>query len=119
MESTYPIEKIRVIKKWSAAEKLAFCKSWKQSGLSRSAYCRREGLSLPTLCTWLKRQTSEKKPPAAVKFIGAAPVPAIQPLEEQSLEVKLTNGLQCRFSRVVSIKQICQVIEGLQHVTTD
>ena len=53
-----------------------------------------------------------------MKFI-AVPLSMAQPKEEQSLEVKLPNGLQCRFSRVVNIKQICQVIEELQHVHVD
>jgi transposase-like protein len=119
MEPEKLIPVTKAIKKWSAAEKIAFCKAWEQSGLSRSAYCRREGLSLPKFYSWLKQQTSNNKSQAdGMKFI-AVPLSMAQPKEEQSLEVKLPNGLQCRFSRVVNIKQICQVIEELQHVHVD
>lgn len=105
-------------KKRSPEEKLAHCKAWHQSGLSRSAYCQREGLSLPTLCSWLKRAALTKKSPSAMRFVAAS-LNETSHKEEQILEVRLTNGLQCRFPRVVNVKQICEIIEGLQHVTTD
>lgn len=105
-------------RKWSKEEKLAHCKAWQQSGLSRSAFCRQENLSLPTLCSWLKRQGLTKKSSTAMKFIAALrQEPPYK--EEQILEVRLTNGLQCRFSRIINVKQICEVIEGLHHVIAD
>ena len=59
MESDKIIPVKKVIRKWSIAEKQAFCKAGEQSGLTRSAYCRREGLCLPTFCSWLKHKTSK------------------------------------------------------------
>jgi transposase-like protein len=98
-------------KKWSAQEKLAFCQAWESSGLSRSEYARREGLSASVLCFWLKKRTGAQGAP--IKFVGA-PLRLEQANEEQCLEVKLPNGLQCRFPRVINIKQICQIIEELE-----
>ena len=113
------ITKVRkVTRKWSIEEKSAHCQSWRQSGLSRSAFCQREGLSLPTLCSWLKRQAPAKKLPPGLKFMPASLNESFLK-EEPILEVRLTNGMQCRFLHIINVKQICEIIEGLQHVTTD
>ena len=105
------------VKKWTEEEKQSYCKAWQKSGLSRSGFCRREGLSFPTFCNWLKRQnTASHLAVPRMEFMVAPILKESSAKEEQILEVRLPNGLHCRFSRVVNINQICKIIEGLQHV---
>lgn len=119
MEANQTSSATKSRKRRSAQEKLAYCEAWQRSGLSRSEFCQREGLALPTLCAWLKKHlTTAILPPQALQFTAVPEVTLKQP-EEQMLEIKLTNGLQCRFSRIVDIKQLCKIIGGLQRVTTD
>ena len=110
--NTHPTKPVRKpTQKWTVKEKLAFCQSWEESGLTRAEFSRRTGISTSALCSWIKQRAKEQK--ASIKFVGA-PLNLEQQSEEQSFEVKLPNGLQCRFPRVINIAKICQIIEGLQ-----
>ena len=43
---------------------------WKASGLSRTAYCRRESLSLQQLCYWINKSTKSNAKAATSDFIA-------------------------------------------------
>ncbi len=61
-----------------------------RSGLSRLAFCRREGIPAPTFDTWKRRIRSE------AAFVDLTPTPESTPWE---LEVTLPAGVVLRFRR--------------------
>jgi len=72
----------------SAAEWQALFSKHEQSGLSRLAFCRREGISWRTFDTWRSRlRTTRSK----AKFVDVTPKPA-----GWDVEVALPNGVVLR-----------------------
>lgn len=109
----------KAIRQRTAEEKEGYCRTWEGSGLSLSAFCRREGLSVPTFHGWIaRRKKVANSPSASIKF-SSIPIQPSAPEEHQTLEVKFPNGLQCRFSRVTNARQICDIIRGLHYDAAD
>ena len=36
-------------------EKVELCNRWKESGLNKSQFCKKQGIPLPTFCEWCNR----------------------------------------------------------------
>lgn len=89
---------------------------WKSSKLSRTEFCRREGLCLQTFCYWAKQSELKPETKSPMSFISMPPTGQRQAIDEQFIEIKLPNGLQCRFSKFSDIKIITQLAQGLAHV---
>ena len=69
--------------------------AFRESGLTRVAFARQEGVRYPTFCTWVQqagKPSGRPKPPAPVRFAEVAlPVPATR-----GLEVQLPCGMIAR-----------------------
>jgi transposase-like protein len=81
------------------------------SGLSVSAYCKREGICQNTFFNWRKRARDAQTPP--VSFLQ---LPA-QPVEQQKFELTLPNG--SRLSVPLSceptfLRQTIRMVSGLR-----
>ena len=114
MENTDVVQATVSRKKVFREDKLHYYQRWKKSGLSRSAFCRREGLRIPTFCKWIKQFEKNKK--SEVSFIPL-PIKEEKKVTDQSVEIQFPNGLRCRLSRRVDIEWIQQLIQALHHVT--
>lgn len=106
-------------------EKITLCKQWQSSGLSRSDFCRRQGLTIATFCHWLKtfaiksKNKNKKLEEATVEKMPFLPLSTLaSQQEEMKLEIQLPNGLICRFSSMTETQKIKEIIAGLQHVTS-
>lgn len=95
--------------------------TWKVSKLSQSAFCRREKINYQTFYYWVKRYEGKRKTKhkSAMSFIPLQPTKSHQSNELHSIEIKLPNGVQCRFSMSTDIKQIAQLTKELVNVIND
>lgn len=97
----------------TAEEKRHHYEAWKSSGLSRSVYCKQAGLANSVFCKWVK----DIEDCGSMGFVEV-------PLKEsmavqsavQSLEIKLLNGLQCRFNAFSDIALLVKLVQALNHV---
>ncbi|MGH9440171.1 MAG: IS66 family insertion sequence element accessory protein TnpA [Terriglobia bacterium] len=62
--------------------------AWKASGLRRREYCRRNGLSLSTLCYWSSRVNGESKAGGFVEVVARAGVEPPERCEHIELFVR-------------------------------
>ena len=77
----------------TAEEKRHHYETWKASGLSRSTYCKQANLANSVFCKWVKEIEAGALEFAHIPLQKSVPIPSLTP----SLEIKLLNGLQCRF----------------------
>lgn len=90
--------------------------AWQSSGLSQSAYCRRQGLSLASFGYW-RRQLRTDEPDANVPVTQAlVPIqvaPAPVPLSSPWVEVCLSNGLRVRCPGVGDAASVAALVRAL------
>jgi transposase-like protein len=103
-------------RQWSEEERRNHFQAWKQSGLSCRSYCQEHGLSNKTFSSWIKKFKAQTG--SSMKFVSL-PLKNEKIIEEQSVEIKLSNGILCRFPKVVSTASIKKLIQELQDVTAD
>lgn len=97
----------------TAEEKRHHYEAWKSSGLSRSVYCKQADLANSVFCKWVKE--IEGGPMGFVKIPLKESIAV--PSAVQSLEIKLMNGLQCRFSAFDDITLMIKLVQALNHVS--
>ena len=92
------------MKRSSKAERRAHVAAWRQSGLSRSAYCRQQRLNYNTFVTWIE---AEAPAPAAGNFIELS-APAA---EAGVLRIEFPNGIRLEYRGEVSVA----LVQALRH----
>jgi hypothetical protein len=100
-------------RKWTKEEKQSHYKQWKVSGLSQTAYCKQKGLSIKTFGHWV--QIKEKEQPNNFSLVGITNPVNIKKLEA-FVEIKWSNGIECRFPEGIGWERIMEVIRGVHHV---
>jgi hypothetical protein len=64
MNATQPAERGRVHKRYNAADRERLIQEQARSGLTKTAFCAREGIALPTFHSWGTRSLPVKRQPA-------------------------------------------------------
>ncbi len=82
----------------------------KQSGLSKKAFCRQEGLSLSTFYYWQQLCSLDDEQSPAIVPVIFSEAPSIQ---SASLILTLPNGCQLSFSSALTPQQLKQYIAAL------
>lgn len=111
MDDVKPIqEKSLAPRQRSLEEKQRHYTCWKKSKLSYREYCRQHQLSPKTFSGWVKQfqKTSDKK----LEFVSV-PLKRQEALENQSLEIKLPNGILCRFSQAWEKDPMMAIVRSL------
>ena len=90
----------------SAQERRELIEAYRASGLSRSAFCLRQDLPLPTFCGWLKKRPAftEVSLPAGQPASGTVPPPAAR------LRIELPRGLCVQVYDVTVLKKLAPFI---------
>ncbi len=92
---------------------------WRASKLSKIKFCRQEKLNFQTFYYWLKKYDENPKTKPALSFTAMEPSKLHQCNQSQYIEIKLPNGVQCRFTMNTGIKQIAQITKELVDVISD
>ena len=89
--------------------RLVHCENWRKSGLSMSEYCRRSGVAISSLSTWLKKCNSDSTKKPKVKSEKT-----IAPVRRQGMEIVLVSGIRLRFIEIGNIGEIIRLIKALE-----
>ncbi|MEE8057891.1 MAG: hypothetical protein V3T17_08655 [Pseudomonadales bacterium] len=97
--------------------------SWKSSGLSQSAFCRREGLAVESFNKWkveiMGKESPETKPKEQRSIfipVEVEPNPVDHPREQGTIEVTLANKLVIKIPLDIPPHQAVPLIEALSGV---
>lgn len=85
------------------------------SGLTRTAFARREGINYTTLCNWVQREGKtggHAHAPASVRFAEVALPPASAASGARSLEVRLPDGTTVRGERVEQLTALVRALRA-------
>lgn len=93
------------VKKSGFLEKMNLCKKWDESGLSKNAFCKKEGIKLPTFCGWYKRlnwqdsaedKTKEQAALCEVKIVGASQPSSINAVDSLAIELNILGKVEAK-----------------------
>ena len=83
-------------------ERKAICESWRQSGLSKNAYCKQPGnISEYSLRQWTKNDINSEMALAPIKFLQINHQPQTKPINppvNSPIEATLPNGIILKFN---------------------
>ena len=94
----------RTSPRWTASEGHAALTAFASSGLSQTAFCRREGLDPQRLRAWLKKLGS---PGTLATFVEVAPRVA------ERIEIVLPSGVMVRVVESVDAAALCRIVDAL------
>jgi hypothetical protein len=108
MNATQPAERRRVHKRYSAADRERLIQEQAQSGLTKKAFCTREGIALPTFHSWRQVRLPIKRQPtfAEVELSGTMPVAF-------EIEVLLPTGARVGIRHHGRRKDLVALIRGV------
>ncbi len=89
--------------------------AWRQSGLTKSAYCRAQGINLKNFYRWCRLETSTEETIKAPRLI---PVTLETPTEaprqsDESLVLHLTQGRRLELPTIVSPRWLGELLQCL------
>ena len=94
----------------SAERRRALLAAFHESGQTRQAFARREGMSYTTLCTWVQQEGKvtgrPERPEAVVRFTEVA----LPPSAARGLEVRLGDGTVVRGDRVEEVAALVRAL---------
>jgi transposase-like protein len=104
-----------VRRKWLSQDKQCHYDAWKKSSLSRSKYCREHHIPISLFSKWVKKFENKKVSPLAFIPVETHSAPSSS---DVSMELKFSNGLQCRFTCVTNVSLVLEIIQGINDVIT-
>lgn len=103
-------------RKLSWEEKVALCKSWKESGLNKSQFCKKERIPLPTFCEWCNRVWPRADDKKNSKLIPVRIVNKREMEQQVVVEVSLPNQSTAKIS--LPLSNLGNLIKELSNATT-
>ena len=105
-----------MLRKYRKEEKLEHCKRWKASGLKRSDYCRREGLTRGSLWRWLKVEDNRDPRLVEIKVASVLAKAETEEVKEKAkrgfeIEVRFPNGIGISFLSQMGCQQIEEIFK--------
>ena len=105
MPKLTPSVSYRISPRWTAPEARAALRAFASSGLSQSAFCRREGLDPQRLRAWQRKLGSSREPATFVE---------IAPRLAERVEVVLPSGVVVRVSESVDAAALRRIVDALE-----
>ena len=88
------------VKKLSLPEKIRLCERWEGSGLSKNAFCKKEGLKLPTFWRWYDQlrcnKIKDNAPLCEVKVVRSAQSSDINVADNIAMELNIMGKVDAR-----------------------
>lgn len=103
---------------WTSTEKASYYQRWKTSGLSLRAFCSQQKIAPSSFYHWVRKTG---RPPKTKTFIPvntnkALSLPAAK---VPDIEIRIPNGIHCRFSHVTDVILMRELIKELVDVIDD
>jgi len=106
MNTEQPAARRRVLTRYTAQDRERLIQEQARSGLSKKAFCAREGIALPTFHGWRRRPVPIKRPPA----FAQVELPA---LTQAAVEVLLPNGARIGIRHQGRREDLVALIRGV------
>jgi hypothetical protein len=87
---------------------------WEQSGLSKTEYCRREGIAMPSLCKWYRKLKQEGTQPAG--FVEIKPLVRTERFSGQ-IELYIPGVGILRIPEGASVESLRTVLAALKGIS--
>ena len=100
-------------RKWLPEDKQRYYDAWKKSSLSQNKFCQENNVPISLFSKWVKKFEDKKTQPMA--FVPVE-TPSITSSCGVNMELKFSNGLQCRFTSIVNAALILEIIRGINDV---
>jgi len=98
----------RVLKRYTAEDRVKYVEEYNKSGLRPSAFCHKKGINPTTFRGWVKKSTANK-----TKFIEVS-LPATTPITTKPvIEVKLSNGAQINIPVALDAERIADLVRRI------
>lgn len=99
-------------KRHSRAEISGYLDEFKDSGLSRVAYCEEIGVKYNTFSKWLQMYATVSQPDVMGSFVELEPepVPIPEPTSNLRLRLKLQNGTELEFYQMPDLSLVKALI---------
>lgn len=106
-----------------AARRAELVEAWRQSGLTRAAFARREGLKYPTFATWVQEsrpgtrgrcavRPNGRRREAPVRFAEVSLPLAAPTLPLAAIEVRLPDGTVVRGAQGCEVAAVVRALRG-------
>ncbi len=95
----------RVLKRYTAEDRVKFVEAYKNSGQRQSVFCNENGINPTTFYGWLSKTPKHK-----TKFVEVSLPSAVKISAKQNIEVKLSCGTQVNIPSDIAIDQIADLI---------
>ena len=98
----------RVLKRYTAEDRVKYVEEYNNSGLRPSAFCRKKGINPVTFSGWVKKATANK-----TRFVEVS-LPATTPITTKSaIEVKLSNGTHINIPVELATERIADLVRRI------
>jgi transposase-like protein len=88
----------------SVAEQRRQVEKWLESGLSISAYCKKQGISTSSFSYWKSKHSAEAKYVPVVRELSCAP---------ETIELESVSGVKLRVSGSSSVERLSELVKCL------
>ena len=83
-----------------------------RSGLTMMEFARREGIKYPTFAGWVHKTGQRDRAKPAIKFTEVRMTPPVTPARQESLEVRLPDGIVVRGGKVADIIALVRALRA-------
>jgi len=95
----------------SSIQRLQMVEQFRQSGLSRRAFCKKRRIPLSTLNWWLRKTKSSSTLPVPIEFSEVTVLPpAVKANGTWAVELVAPNGLTIRCREALSISDVMKLL---------
>jgi hypothetical protein len=95
-----------------ANQRLQMVDQFRQSGLSRKAFCKKRGIPISTLTWWLRKTKSSSKLPAPNKFCEVTVIPpSMRANGTWAMELIASSGLTIRCREAIPVSDLMKLME--------
>jgi len=92
-------------------QRLQMVEQFRQSGLSRKAFCKRRGIPVSTLNWWLRKTKSSSNPQVPIKFSEVMVVPpSMKASGTWAMELVTSSGLTIRCREALPISDLMRLL---------
>ena len=102
----------RVLKRYTAEDRVKFVEAYKKSGQSQSVFCNKQGIAPSTFYGWLNK-TLENKIETVPKFMEVALPSTSANVTNDCIELKFSSGEQLNIPITMDIDRIANLVRRL------
>lgn len=97
---------------WNSEQRQQLLKQYRQSGMSRPVFCRKQGIGYSTLCAWLKKERASSAGRQGVEAVEVSPLAWMN--EPVAAEIGLAGGMRLRLMKGCEDGLVVRLLEWVE-----